>query len=155
MAEKWLIYHSKAYWLKFFDSVSLFIVSYKLRPWQELAYHAQKRWCKKVGKVLNSTLGVMNQIRRVKGAMLTFMVRSPSFPDSCKNIFQNTLPQNPPASLAIRQWYKKFGAPALAKDNRKSEGRSFQTDIQHFFFQQVVQQQVNTQADVLDNGYVY
>ena len=46
--------------LSFFLSVAPFIVRYKLRPWQELTYHAQKRRCKKVGKVLNSTFGVMN-----------------------------------------------------------------------------------------------
>ena len=55
-----------------FDSVPLFIVRYKLRPW--LIYHAQKYYWK-AGKILNSTFGVMNQIRPIKGSMLTFMVR--------------------------------------------------------------------------------
>ena len=125
MAEKWLIYHSKANcWI--FYSESLFIVCYKLRPWQELAY-AQKRWCKKVGKVLSSTFGVMNQIRRVKGSTLTFMVRSPSFSNFFffKKAFQKTLHQNPPSSWAIRQWYKKVRNSGCQKTKGKRKEEHF------------------------------
>ena len=66
MAEKWLISFESEL-LKFFDRVPLLILRYKLRPWQEQIYHAQKLLCKKVGKVLSSTFKVMNQIRQVKG----------------------------------------------------------------------------------------
>ena len=93
----------------FICGVPLFIVRYKLRPWQDLTYHAQKRSCTKVGKG-NSTLGVMNQIRRVKGSVLTFIVRSPSFADYCNKTFQKTLHQRPPSSWAMRQWYLPKGS---------------------------------------------
>ena len=130
MVEKWLIYHSKENgW--FFYSVPLFIVRYKLQPWQELTYHTQKRWCKKVNKVLNYTFGIMNQIRRVKGSMLTFMARSPSFSDSCKRLKKNTIHQNPPSSWAIRQWYKNVRDTGSSKGKRKAKRRAFRTVIQH------------------------
>ena len=116
--------------------------------------HAQKRWCKKVGKVLNSILGVMNQIRRLKGAMLTLMFRSPSFTDSCKKTFQKTLHQNPPASWAIRQWYKKVRSAGSVKRQKESESKNI-PDRYPTIFQRVIQQQVNTLAEALDSGYAH
>ena len=46
--------------LKFFDSVPLFIIRYKLRPWKVLTCHARNRWCKQVDKILISSFSVMN-----------------------------------------------------------------------------------------------
>ena len=113
--------------LKFFDSAPLFDVRCKSRPWHELTYHSQKRWCKEVRKILNSTISVMNQLRRVKGSMVRspFMVRSPSFYDSCKNTFQKTWHQNPPSSWVISSGTKRFGAPALSKDKWKRKEEHF------------------------------
>ena len=116
--------------LKCFGSVPLFIVRYELRPWQKLTYHAQKRWCKKAAKVLNSTFGVMNQITRVKGSVLTFMVRSPSFSDSCEQTFKKTLHQTPPSSWSIRQWYKKVRSTGSVEGQKVRKGRAFRTGIQ-------------------------
>ena len=113
--------------LKFSDSVPLFVVRCKLRPWRELTY-AKKRWCKEVRKILNYTISVMNQIRRVKGSKLTFMVRSPSFSDSCKKTFQKTWHQNSPLSWVINSGTKRIGAPALSRQ-MKAKGRAFRTGI--------------------------
>ena len=54
----------------------------------------------------------------------------------------------------IRQWYKRFGAPALSKDEKESEEKSNSGPYQAMV-EQVVQQQVNTLAEALDNGYTY
>ena len=79
--------------LKFFDGMPLFIVRYNLPSWQELTYHAQNWWCKKVGKVLNTTIGVINEIRRAIGSMLRSMVRSPSFSNPYKKTSENITPK--------------------------------------------------------------
>ena len=112
--------------LKLFYSVPLFIFRFKLRPWQELTYHAQKRWRKKVIRfwALASTFGVIIQIRRVKGSLLTFMVRSPSFSDSCQQTFKETLHRSPPSSWAIRQWHKKVRSTGSVKGQKESERKS-------------------------------
>ena len=99
-----------------------------------------------------TSFGVMNQIRRVKYVMLKLMVLSPSFSDSCKNVFQKTLHQNPPSSWAIRQWCKKVRSTGSFKRQNESERKSI-SDRYPTIVQQVVQEQVNTLVESLDNGY--
>ena len=94
----------------------------------------------------------MNKIRRVKGSMLIFMVRWPSFPYSCKRTLQKRLHQNPPSSWTIRQCYKKVRSTGSVKRQKESERKSI-SDRCLTIAQQVVQQQVNTFAEALDNAY--
>ena len=81
--------------------------------------------------------------------MLTFMVRSPSLSESCKNTFQKTLHQNPPPSWPIRQWYNKAWGTGSVKRQQESERKS-NSDRYPAIVQQVVQQQVNTLAEALE-----
>ena len=70
---------------------------------------------------------------RVKGSMLTFMVRSPFFSDSCKKTFLSTLHQSLPLSWVIRQLYKKVRSTGSVKRQKESETRAIRTGIQQLF----------------------
>ena len=70
----------------------------------------------------------------IKGFMLTFMVRSPSFSDSRKKTFHRkrdikTIHHHGPYDSGT----KRFGAPVLSKYYRKAKRRAFRITIQQFF----------------------
>ena len=134
MVDTWFIYHSKANCWNCLI-VCRFLLCGANHYHDSAKISCQKRWCKRLGKVLNSTFGVMNQVRREKGSMLT-LVWSQPFSESCKKTFQKTLPQRTPSSwaLVLRQWYKKVrstGPPDLSK--KKAKGGAFRTGIQQLF----------------------
>ena len=104
---------------------------------------------------MNCTFGFMNRIRWVKGSLLTFMVRSRHpFPILVKGLSRKlkTLHQSPRLSWVIRQCYKKVRSTGSVKRQKEREGKNI-SDLCPTIDQQVVQLQVNTSAEALDNEY--
>ena len=81
--------------------------------------------------------------------MLTFIVRH-HFPILVKRLSRKHYTK---PSIIKRQWYKKVWGIGTVNRQKESERKSI-SDRYPIIVQQVVQQQANTLAEAVDNGYV-